>query len=113
MCASGQAVIVNGGKIAGFDAKLEAARAPGAHQFHSVWRSAHGQATMTEFGNVNMQRFGVDVERRADGTVVSAVSGATGADAAQHCRHIARSRRGYILTGTFCVSAMSRVPGAG
>ena len=25
---------------------------------------------MTEFGNVNMQRFGVDVERRDDGTVV-------------------------------------------
>ncbi len=33
MCASGQAVIVNGGKIAGFDAKMEAARAPSCCRF--------------------------------------------------------------------------------
>ena len=94
MCASGQAVIVNGGKIAGFDAKMEAARAPRCRRVSIRMGSVHGQAMMTEFGNVNMQRFGVDVERRDDGTVVSAVSGATGADAVQHCRHIARSRSG-------------------
>jgi hypothetical protein len=34
MCASGQAVIVNGGKIAGFDTKMEAARAPRAASFN-------------------------------------------------------------------------------
>lgn len=33
MCASGQAVIVNGGKIAGFDAKMKAARALVAADF--------------------------------------------------------------------------------
>ena len=43
MCASGQAVIVNGGKIAGFDAKMEAARAPGAAEFHSVWGAFTGR----------------------------------------------------------------------
>lgn len=34
MCVSGQAVIVNGGKIAGFDTKLKAARVPGVTNFN-------------------------------------------------------------------------------